>query len=114
MIRIISQSIFALAGLCLLTSANAISEGTYPAPTTHGEGCGVVVQAKAFAKGVFLNLGKPYPNQEMTIVLWNIPLKDIPNFYGETVCATGKLSQYKGKPRVEVEGLQQLRVKGKN
>lgn len=112
MIRTISQGIYCLVGVFLLAaSANAIPEGSYQANAKHGEACGVVVQAKAFAKGVFLNLGKPYPNQEMTVVLWNIPIADIPNVYGKTVCATGKLSQYKGKPRVEIETLQQLRVK---
>lgn len=48
--------------------------------------CGYVAQVKGFSKGKYLNLGTSYPNQDVTLVVWN---SDMGNF--------DNLNQYEGR-----------------
>ena len=65
--------------------------------------CGTVAQLKEFSKGTYLNLGAPYPNQFITIVLWNVTAADADSFAGQTVCTEGTVTEYKGRKQVEVQ-----------
>jgi DNA/RNA endonuclease YhcR with UshA esterase domain len=70
--------------------------------------CGIVESSryvsKSHAKPTFLNIGKPYPDQEFTIVIWR---EDRPkfghpkdDFLHKNICVTGQIELYKGKPEI--------------
>lgn len=62
--------------------------------------CGNVVEVTPFSKGVYLNLEEPYPNQPLSIVIWD---NDIPKFDGaylkstlqQRYCVMGKIERYR-------------------
>lgn len=64
---------------------------------------------------VFLNLGGEYPNQKMTIVIKGKDrekFKVSPEiaFKGKTICVTGTVTNYNGKPEVVVTDPEQIKV----
>jgi len=79
--------------------------------------CGKVADA-AFVETMengptFLNLGAPYPNQLLNLVIW----KDQRNQYdaapekfyvNKNVCVTGKIETYKNKPQIVIQKVQQI------
>jgi len=81
--------------------------------------CGVVAST-AYAirtKGqpTFLNLDQPYPNQVFTVVIWGSDRTKFNNnpeiFYKEkTVCVTGKIKSYKGRPEIIVNDPSQINI----
>lgn len=79
--------------------------------------CGVLAAASKFAKGVYLNLDKQYPNQTLTLVLWDESVAPIEaNFgalnslIGRTFCALGTVEQYKKSLQIQIENPQFLRL----
>jgi len=69
------------------------------------------------AKGrpTFLNLGRPYPDQLFTIVIWEQArsrFEEPPErfFDGKEVCVTGRIETYRGKPQIVVSGPEQIVV----
>jgi hypothetical protein len=64
---------------------------THYAPSTKGQ-------------PTFLNLDKPYPNPVFTILIWgsNRSKFGTPEneFKGKRVCATGKITEYRGAPEI--------------
>lgn len=93
----------------LETKPETTTQPTYVVGT-HQQVCGEVVQYKAFSKGVYLNLGHSYPNQDITIVIWNATSNDVFNLVHSNVCTSGVIKEYKGKPTVEVETIQAVGV----
>jgi hypothetical protein len=80
------------------------------------EVCGVVsgVHQASRAKGkpTFLNLGKPYPNQEFTLMVWdsNMPaFGDLARYSGKQVCAFGVIKRYRGAPEMILNGPSDLK-----
>ena len=81
--------------------------------------CGVVAST-AYAirtKGqpTFLNLDQPYPNQVFKVVIWGSDRTKFNNnpeiFYKEkTVCVTGKIKSYKGRPEIIVNDPSQINI----
>lgn len=68
--------------------------------------CGEVAQVKYLGDKNYLNIGHPYPNHDIVITVW---LDDDLSYYqGRTVCTTGKVTEYKGKPQVSVNDLSEL------
>jgi micrococcal nuclease len=74
---------------------------THYAPSTKGQ-------------PTFLNLGKPYPNPVFTILIWGsnrskfgTPEND---YKGKHVCATGKITDYRGSPEIVAESPGQLKL----
>ena len=65
--------------------------------------CGLVAQLKEFSKGTYLNIGAPYPDQTITIVLWNASEAEAAGFLGQNVCTKGTVTEYKGRKQVEVQ-----------
>jgi hypothetical protein len=75
--------------------------------------CGYVASAK-FAKSsrsqpTFLNMGRSYPNQTVTIVIWgenrgkfNAPPESL--YVNKTICVRGKIKKYKNKPEIIIKG----------
>ena|ERR1700730_10163621 len=74
---------------------------THYAPSTKGQ-------------PTFLNLDKPYPNPVFTILIWGsnrskfgTPEND---YKGKHVCATGKITEYRGAPEIVAESPGQLKL----
>lgn len=81
--------------------------------------CGTIVSAnyaiKLKGQPTFLNLDRPYPNQVFTVLIWgNDRVKfgePEVKFLGKTVCATGKIRDYRGKPEIIATDTKQLTAK---
>lgn len=81
--------------------------------------CGRVASAAHFAsvtgKPTFLNLDRPYPDQLFTVVIWGgnrtrfgTPPEQL--FDGKSICVTGRIDTYRGKPQIVVEDPAQIVV----
>jgi very-short-patch-repair endonuclease len=72
--------------------------------------CGRIVKVVEFSRGVYLNFDKPYPNQNLTGVVWddrrhaiaNLPLE------GREWCVTGAVTEYKGRPQIVIQTRDQI------
>ncbi|MFT6585324.1 MAG: DNA/RNA endonuclease YhcR with UshA esterase domain [Cognaticolwellia sp.] len=80
--------------------------------------CGALAQIKDFKKGIYLNIDRDYPNQTITFVIWDNNLERIEKEWGsfrslksKTVCASGKVNTYKGKPRISINSSYDFTVK---
>ena len=82
--------------------------------------CGMVASAtyasRTKGQPTFLNLDQPYPNQIFTVVIWGSDRKKFNNppeaFYkGKTICVTGKIKSYKGRPEIIVNDPSQIKFK---
>jgi DNA/RNA endonuclease YhcR with UshA esterase domain len=62
-----------------------------------------------------LNLGKPYPNQVFTAVIWGSDRSKFGSpensLNGKQVCVTGHIQLYRGKPEIVVRDTNQLSEK---
>jgi DNA/RNA endonuclease YhcR with UshA esterase domain len=85
----------------------------------NGTVCGLVASAH-FANGTkgqptFLNLGKPYPNQVFTAVIWGSDRSKFgspeTSLNGKQVCVRGRIQLYRGKPEILVHDKDQLSEK---
>jgi DNA/RNA endonuclease YhcR with UshA esterase domain len=84
----------------------------------NGTVCGLVASAR-FANGTkgqptFLNLGKPYPNQVFTAVIWGSDRSKFGSpetLNGKQLCVTGRIQLYRGKPEIVVRDTNQLSEK---
>jgi hypothetical protein len=83
------------------------------------EVCGHVASAAYFAsvKGspTFLNVDRPYPDQNFTVVIWGSArsrFADAPEktFDGKSICVTGLIETYRGKPQIVVKDAGQITV----
>ncbi len=72
--------------------------------------CGKVASTKyaRYSSGgpTFLNLGRAYPNEIFTIVIWReyrslYPRAPHKMFRNKTVCVRGRISRYAGTPQIE-------------
>jgi hypothetical protein len=96
-----------------LTPEAAITRAGEPATV-----CGVVASARYADKSrgapTFLNLGKPYPQQVFTAVIWgrwrsrfSYPPETL---QGRSVCITGTIAVHKGIAEIEVSNPVQIEV----
>ena len=80
--------------------------------------CGEVASTHyaASTKGqpTFLNLDKPYPNPIFTVLIWGsnrskfgTPESD---YRGKRVCATGKITEYRGGPEIVADKPDQIKL----
>lgn len=85
----------------------------------HARVCGIVASAK-FARDsrgqpTFLNLGKAYPDQVFTALVWGSDRPAFPyppeSLEGRGICVTGVISEYKGKPQIIVSGPAQISMR---
>ena len=80
--------------------------------------CGNVVSTRyaASTRGqpTFLNLDKPYPSQVFTVVIWGSNRNKFGapevDYMGKRICATGKITEYRGTPEVIAEAPAQITV----
>ena len=71
----------------------------------HKEICGKVTQEAVTRKGAFINFGDRYPNHDFSIVIWGeVEKKDLPHI-GQHLCVKGLVSEYNGKPQIELKTL---------
>jgi micrococcal nuclease len=81
--------------------------------------CGVVASAKysTSTKGepTFLNLDEPYPSQVFTVLIWgsNRAAFGAPEskYAHKSICVTGKIQEFKGKPEIVATQPGQIQVK---
>jgi len=82
--------------------------------------CGTVASAtyaiRSKGRPTFLNLDQPYPNQIFTVVIWGPDRNNFKNppetfFRGKTICVTGIIESYRGKPEIIVRSPDQITVK---
>jgi DNA/RNA endonuclease YhcR with UshA esterase domain len=81
--------------------------------------CGLVVSAhfanRTKGQPTFLNLGKPYPDQVFTAVIWGSDRSKFgspeTSLNGRQVCVTGHIQLYRGKPEIVVRDTNQLSEK---
>lgn len=73
--------------------------------------CGHVAQIKEFSKGQYLNLGTAYPNQDITVVVWNSDIANFDNVFqyeGRELCVKGSISSYNGTPQMVLSSTSQI------
>lgn len=85
--------------------------------TVEGVIAQVVIPAKDTpGRPVFLNIGRPYPYQDMTLVVWR---NELPKSYkkykwtdleGKKVYVTGKMRIYKNNPEIHIYHPRQIHV----
>lgn len=63
----------------------------------------------------YLNLGKPYPDQVFTVVIWGRYRQNFEKpehtYKGKHVCVRGKITEYQGIPQIEVKERKSLWIK---
>jgi micrococcal nuclease len=81
--------------------------------------CGLVASARYFnsasSKPTILNFDRPYPNHTFSVVVPGSArgrFKESPErlFSGKTVCVTGQIVDYRGKPEIVVENPSQIAI----
>ena len=83
--------------------------------TTCGTVSGAYYAIRAKNSPTFLNLGGKYPNQLMTVVIWEdarskFHVKPEDAFAGKQVCISGKVELFESKPQITVYEPKQLWV----
>jgi len=85
--------------------------------------CGEVVDtaylARSSSRPTFLNFERPHPESPFTVVIWPTVRErfDEPPheyFLGKTLCVDGRITLYKGKPQIVIDGVEQIRVEASN
>jgi len=64
----------------------------------------------------FLNMGAPYPNDSLTVLIWKntrtrFPYKPEEKLLNKQICVTGKIVNYKGKPQIVIHKEEQIQIK---
>jgi DNA/RNA endonuclease YhcR with UshA esterase domain len=81
--------------------------------------CGTVANVKYVdhvrGRPAFLDLGKPFPNQGLTIVVWGRIADQFKGsldwlFSGKRVCVAGKLELYQNRPQIVLNNTEQIRL----
>lgn len=84
-----------------------------------GTVCGEVASTRyapsANGEPTFLNLGRPYPDQLVTALIWgeHRPKFDRPpeeHFRDRRICVTGKITEYRGTPQIIVRRPDQIEI----
>jgi hypothetical protein len=126
-VRLRSAPLSAVVAVCVILASFCGSEAAEPsripaAEAAHHVGevaqvCGHVASAAYFAsvKGgpTFLNLERPYPDQPFTVVIWGTSRSRFEGpperlFDGKSICVTGRIETYRGKPQIVVEDSDQI------
>jgi DNA/RNA endonuclease YhcR with UshA esterase domain len=85
--------------------------------------CGMVASGRYINtpgdERVYLNFDHPYPKQTLAVVIPGAArsrFKEPPEtlFQGKTVCVTGPITEYRGKPQIEIEDPSQITIQGES
>jgi len=112
--RAISKAISILFTTVLISSAFAQSEKKIPSSDASqhvGEKatvCGYVASSRYLStsrsKPTFLNVGKPYPDQYFTVVIWPEDRAKFgqpeDKYFHKNICVTGEITLYRGSPEI--------------
>ena len=108
------------ANKVLANTASAERIPAYKAPFYVGKevmACGVLSGTSKFSKGLYLNLDKSYPNQTLTVVIWNENIAPIEAKFGsldrnigKTFCALGTIEKHKKHLQIQIDNPQFLRL----
>jgi hypothetical protein len=79
--------------------------------------CGQLMQVSRFKRGLYLNLEKKYPNQPLTLIVWEDDLTEFTKNHGNlnslvgyNVCGEGKVAKYKGRSQISLYNSYSLKV----
>lgn len=80
--------------------------------------CGKLADFKHFRKVHFFNLDHPYPNQTLTIVIFNPEYDDfishfgggLEQFMGDRVCASGVITSYDNRLEIKLQNPIDLKI----
>lgn len=79
--------------------------------------CGTLADIKHLENRHYLNLDKPYPNQSLTLLIWDNNYRwfeerfgKIDGMKGKRFCARGKIEEYKNNLQIKVNNPQFLRL----
>lgn len=83
----------------------------------HGS-CGTVADVHYDASGngrpTFVDMGHPYPNQDLTILIWGDDLSRFSTppsaWEGQRICVTGPIDHYHGRPEIIAYGPDQIQI----
>lgn len=111
-------SIFSLCSIA--SNANEPKIEAFKAPSHVGKtvmACGNLAQVKHLSNRHYLNLDKKYPNQALTVLVWDSDYRwfeerfgSIEGFVGRRFCARGKIEEYKNNMQMQVTNPQFLRL----
>jgi hypothetical protein len=73
--------------------------------------CGQVYSDKELSGMTLVNMGADYPNQLLTLVLKSEAKKAYTSLKGKSVCVTGKVIDYKGKPEIIITDPQKIKTR---
>lgn len=89
-----------------IQSANA-----YEYINTYQTVCGTVTQVKNMSGRTYINLGKPYPNQDIAIVVWSSDtdkVSEVFSYEGRSLCIKGQITTYQGSTQMKLSKLSQV------
>jgi DNA/RNA endonuclease YhcR with UshA esterase domain len=80
--------------------------------------CGIVASTRYASstrgKPTFLNLGKAYPNQIFTVMIWGEDREKFgepeEKYRDKNICVTGLISMYRGVPEIIAKDPKQIRI----
>lgn len=114
--------ILLITGLCLCAAVSAMEpkiESTRAAFYVGQEimVCGPISEVKPFSKGTYLSMGPKYPQQHLTVLVWdsnqqgfNTRFGSLDAFKGRSACVRGLLETYKNTLQIKVSNPQFLRL----
>lgn len=70
--------------------------------------CGPVSNVSRRERVTFVNFDYTYPNQTLTAVVWSDARILLFVEVGDKICVYGELVEYKGKPQIEIEEVNQM------
>lgn len=79
--------------------------------------CGVIAEVRPFSKGMYLNMGGPYPHQHVTLLIWSSNENSfvtrfgaLSHLAGQKTCARGRIESYKNSLQIKLVNPQFLRL----
>jgi len=115
----IEQAGIRLAGLLNQAFKNYRSAARSPGkqPSANIAICDKVYSTRYFKSSgmTLLNLGAPYPNQTLTVVIRDDVANQFPDepakyFRGKTICVSGEQELYKGRPQIVIRNKDQIKI----
>ena len=80
--------------------------------------CGKVVQVSKLKKRTVLNINKAYPNEDLSLIVWDDRLADFESEFGKlislqdkNVCAFGKIKTYNQRLQITLNNTSHLDIK---
>jgi DNA/RNA endonuclease YhcR with UshA esterase domain len=82
-----------------------------------GTVCGYVASSRylstSHSKPTFLNFGKPYPNEDFTVVIWPEDRAKFgepeTKYFHRNICVTGEITLYRGSPEIIARNSAQIK-----